>query len=154
MAEETIGFYMKARIMRNVATFFGTDAPSRRELLIQLDRLKKLEKAYSKKYTKRLTTGVRAGTSMKDIRRSMASDMHRLTLQSKHVDDLFSRVIEEAHQKFYPDAKPVVRKGFKMKGRKFTAGFNRSLKKDVLKVRAEIAAKALEATVGLDKPGL
>ena len=148
MPEETIGFYMKAEIMRNIATFFGVgmDAPSRRELVIQINRLKKLERAFRKKYAKKLTTALSGALLLEDIRRQMAHDRHRLTLQSRLVDDLFSRVVEEIHLQVFPNVKPVVRKNFKKKSREFTAQLNRLMNQHLTKIRADRYAKA-EAVV-------
>jgi len=151
MPEDTIGFYMKAEIMRNIATGqVALDAPSRRELVIQINRLKKLEQSFRKKYGKKLTTALTTALSgslsLKDIRRQMAHDRHRLALQSRLVDDLFSRVVEEIYLQASPNVKPVVRKNFKKKSREFTAQLNRLMSQHVTKIRAAQYAKA-EAVV-------
>jgi hypothetical protein len=112
--------------------------PSRRELIIQIDKLENLANKFDKKFTWRLVLSTPEDT----YRQKKASDMHRLTLQSKHVDDLFSRVIEEILLQLYPDEIPVKRKGFAERARKFTAGYNKKIKEEVALMREEAKARA------------
>ena len=140
MAEDSLGFHVKAVMMRNGARVFSVDVPSRRELFIQINKLEKLANKFDKKFAAALVLS----TPRDKYRQKKASDLHRLTLQSKLVDELFSRMIEEILQRLYPNEIPVKRKAFKVRGRKFTAGFNVEVKKDVKRLRAEVKARVLK----------
>jgi hypothetical protein len=140
MAEDSLGFYVKAMMIRRTAHVFSTNVPSRRELFIQIDKLEKLTNKFDKKFTVELVLS----TPREKYRHKKASDLHRLTLQSKLVDELFSRMIEELLQRVYPNAIPVRRKSFKERGRQFTAGVNKLIQQDVKRLRAEAKANVLK----------
>jgi hypothetical protein len=139
MADDSFGFHMKAAVMRNALSVFTSSVPSRRELFIQIDNLENLAKKFDKKFTWKFVLS----TPQEKYRNSKASDMHRLTLQSKLVDDLFARMIEEILLHGNQKMIPVKRKAFKMRARQFTAKFNRRIQQDVKRLREEQQQNAL-----------
>jgi hypothetical protein len=139
MAEHSFGFNVKCVMMRNALRVFGSNGPSKRELVIQIEKLEKLAKKFEKKFTAALVLS----TPREKYRQKEASDLHRLTLQAKHVDELFARMIEEVLQANYPNEIPVKRKAFTARARKFTAQYNRLIQADAKKMMAEAKTSAL-----------
>ncbi|MFL6303131.1 MAG: hypothetical protein ACJ72H_06275 [Candidatus Sulfotelmatobacter sp.] len=139
MAEDAFGFHIKATMMRRALRVFQANVSSRRELLIQIDKLESLAKKFDKKFSMVFVLS----TPPEKHRQKKASDLHRLTLQAKHVDDLFSRMIVELLERNNPHEIPVKRKAFVMRARRFTALYNKQINQDVKAMRLEAKSSAL-----------
>ena len=90
MAEDAFGFHTKAFATRSVLKNLGKPSfSSCREVGIQGAKLDRMATAFEKKFPWNLTV------STAKLRKEKGSHLHRLTQQSKRVDEAVSRLVEE-----------------------------------------------------------
>ncbi len=89
MADRSFEFWAKALVMGGIVEKMPNKLPSRRETLIQLEKLRRMAESFSKKFPAPELVGM----SQQQFMKKSAPARHRLTQQYKAVDKLIAKVL-------------------------------------------------------------
>ena len=91
MFTDTMSFELKAAVFKTLVTGFST-LPSFREGQIQLEKLERMTEKFAAKYPIEVVRAL----PLKKLNKARGVDRHKLSTQSKIVDRLCMKLIEEA----------------------------------------------------------
>jgi hypothetical protein len=134
MADRSFEFWAKGTILGFIINDFPEKLPSRREALIQLEKLQRMARNFHKKFADPDLAGKRC-----------AADRHRLTQQYKAVDKLIAEVFLEWFSEKGTDLRKVKKREIARLGQGLTNSFNQTIHRIAPRFSKELT-KALNAT--------
>jgi hypothetical protein len=146
MAEKDFFYYVKAQVTSTaIENQFPSSPVSKRELEIQIDKLRRMVEAYGKRFPMGLASGL--STSAAKLRKQKGPHLYRLAQQSKRVDALLSKWIEANIKSMYPHAALKLRKKIPANARYATKVFNDKIHKGAQLLLSGVTGDALLAGI-------